>query len=456
MKTTTILYALALGGLTCLPHVQAQAGYGYDFTEEEASAGYDFTDDEAEADRKAEALQKQTQQLIYNSAQYVATCRKAYQEDVVWSVSACCDGIIGTEDFVDCIYDPVPADLHREALAKIMAKHPFAADSGQFLQGPLSRATLNQAKPNMSSAQYAEIEHMITRSEILMKWFTGRFAKACAMHNYDFLKEVQRVARFKEYLKSAEVEELGNAYLAMLDSFRGNYVRERIDKAYSEANGNRRRWSTEFFRHFHNSISMQERDSWLGYVVLGKGGRNPYSGPDFGVDGWYMHMGLDNPHEYLDIRGGKAMWAPTTAAAELAGYMRYFEFWSHNRIEAVADLGFNARSEVKRAADDFYQSVAAVAAEIVVKEDADFKSTVNNRAQYALNKLVTMDDELLDFEEYLKKNTNFIKNSERTKSYGPLLTLFQQRVDEANRCLNAIHKAAEQHVPVQDPSRQSD
>lgn len=165
MKTKTILCSLALGGLSCLPQVQAQAGYGYDFTEDEAAAGYDFTDDEAEADRKAEALQKQTQQLIYNGAQYVSTCRKAYQEDIVWVVSACCDGIIGTEDFVDCIYDPVPADLHREALAKVMARHPFAADSGQFLQGPLSRATLNQAKPNMSSAQYTEIEHMITRSE---------------------------------------------------------------------------------------------------------------------------------------------------------------------------------------------------------------------------------------------------------------------------------------------------
>ncbi|MBR5895824.1 MAG: hypothetical protein IKZ13_09815 [Akkermansia sp.] len=456
MKTKTILCSLALGGLSCLPQVQAQAGYGYDFTEDEAAAGYDFTDDEAEADRKAEALQKQTQQLIYNGAQYVSTCRKAYQEDIVWVVSACCDGIIGTEDFVDCIYDPVPADLHREALAKVMARHPFAADSGQFLQGPLSRATLNQAKPNMSSAQYTEIEHMITRSEMLMKWFTGRFAKACAMHNYDFLKEVQRVARFKEYLKSAAVEELGNAYLAMIDSFRGNYVRTRIDKAYSEFNGNSKRWSPEFFRHFHNSISSQERDSWLGYIVLGRGGRSPYNGPNFGVEGFFMHMGLDNPHEYLDIRGGKAIWAPTTSAAELASYMRYFEFWSANRITATEELGFNARSEVKRSADEFYKSVAAVAAEIVVKEDADFKRTVNNHAQYALNKLVMLDDELLDFQEYLKKNTNFIKNRERTKTYGPLLTLFQQRVDEANRCLNSIQKTAEQHVPAQDASRQSD
>ena len=67
-----------------------------------------------------------------------------------------------------------------------------------------------------------------------------------------------------------------------------------------------------------------------------------------------------------------------------------------------------------------------------------------------------LDDELLDFQEYLKKNTNFIKNRERTKTYGPLLTLFQQRVDEANRCLNSIQKTAEQHVPAQDASRQSD
>ena len=454
MKANSLFYTLMLSGLLMLQPAYAQAGY--DFT---VSEGYDFSDDESEIaaqKQQAEAEKRALQSLIYNGTQYAQACRKAYQEDVIWPIASCCDGIIGNKDFVECTKDPVPADLHREALSKINGKHPFAGDAGQFLEGVLSRATLTQAKPNLNSQQYAEIERIISRSEKLMKWFTGRFAKACAVHNYDFLKEVQRVARFKEYLKRSEVEEVGNAYFAMLDSFRGNYVRARIDRAYSEFNGNRKMWSSRFFGHFHNRISMQERDSWLGYVVLGRGGRAPYNGPNFGVDGLFMHLGLDTPHEYLEIRAGRASWAPTSSAAELASYMRYFEFWSGNHINAVEELGFNARSEVRRASDEFYSTLTAEASVIKVKEDADFKHAVNDLAQYALNKLVTMDDELLDFQEYLKKNSNFIKNRERTKNYGPLLTLFQQRVDEANRCLNSLLKTAEQQVPVQDATRQRD
>ena len=101
MKTTHIFLGLALSGLMMVAPTQAQSA-GYDFTQDDAPAGYDFTDEEAAADAAAVAEQhkKELQTLIYNGAQYLSACRKAYQEDIVWPVSACCDGIIGNEDFV--------------------------------------------------------------------------------------------------------------------------------------------------------------------------------------------------------------------------------------------------------------------------------------------------------------------------------------------------------------------
>lgn len=57
----------------------------------------------------------------------------------------------------------------------------------------LSRAILKQAKPNISAQQYANIEHMITRSEMLVKWFTGSFAK----HSYHQRRNTRRSARYR-------------------------------------------------------------------------------------------------------------------------------------------------------------------------------------------------------------------------------------------------------------------
>ncbi len=456
MKTKTILCALAFCCPVAFSPLSAQQ-VGYDFTVDDEPAGYDFTqDDEESKAQQAEMRKKEMQGLIYNGVQYLTACRKAYQQDVVWAVSSCCDGIIGTEDLVDCTKDPVPADLHREAVSKIMGRQPFAADAGQFVEGVLSRSMLAQAKPNLTTQQYTEIEHMITRSENLLKWFLGPFAKACAAHNYDFLKEVQRMERFREYLKTPNVEEHDVNYFAMIDAYAHSYARDRIDKAFSTVDSNPGRFGAEFFNYFHNTLSTEESDAWLSYVVLGGSSRGTYNGPRFGVEGRFMHRGMVNPYTYLDIRGGKVCWASTAEAAELASYMRYFDFWSNTRIDAAEDLAFAARSAVRAAADAFYSGISAEAAQIVVKEDADFKQAVNNRALYALNKLVTMDDAILDFREYLKKNSNFVKNRQRTQANGSLLRCVQARVEQAKQCLRHIQSVADRTVPKNAPSRQTD
>lgn len=454
MKTTRIFLCIALSGLMMSPLAQAQST-GYDFTQDDEPAGYDFTDEEAAADAAAaaEKQKKELQALIYNGVQYLSACRKAYQEDVVWPVSACCDGIINNEDFVQCIKGPVPADLHQEAVSKIMGKHPYSAEAGQFAEGVLSRSTLAQAKQNLTPQQYKDIEHMITRAEALMKWFTGTFAKACAVHNYEYLKEVQRVARFKEYLKSDDITEVDIAYSAMVHAFKGNYAALRVDKASSTFHGDPRRYSNEFFRHFHNSISQEERDSWLSFAVLGGSVRGRYNGPTFGMETRFIHRGLYDPYTYFDVRGGKVMHTATAESAKMACYMRHFETWSDNRITAMEDQAFEARSLVRTSADDYFAGVAKSAAEIVVKEDSDFKHAVSNLALYALDRMISMDDEILGLREHLKKNSNFMKNRAHYKTDAGLQRLIQQHVDSANNLLNSLHKAAQRHVPESDASR---
>lgn len=465
MNIHHILCTFALSGLMITPHVLAQApsaGYdftqdddtpkGYDFTQDDSPAGYDFTEEETDP-AEAEKKKKSIQMLIYNGAQYEAACRKAYLEEIVWPISACCDAIIGTKDLVECTSDPVPADQHRAAVSKIMANHPFAADSGQFADGLFSRAMLAKAKPNMSAKQYADIEHLATRAEMLMKWFMGPFAKACALHHYDFLKEVQRVARFMEYLKLPKIATIDKEYYTMMRAYSSSYIQTRIEKAYNEFYSNPKLWSSVFFRHFHNTIDSSERDQWLSFVVMGGGSKsNSYHGPQFGLPSRFQYEGLETPYDYFDIRGGRVVPAASALAAEFASYTRYFEFWSQSRIDQTAEMGSKAHGAVKSAADAYNGGIAKVAGEIVVKEDADFKRT-SERILYALGWMNTMDSTLQDFNEYLQANSHFIKNRSRTTGKGTLREIIQERVQHADRILNQIVERARQYVPASDPSR---
>ncbi len=461
MKNTSFLLTGALCGLILLPQTQAQQGYdfteneGYDFSENE---GYDFSDDEEEiaAQKKSADDKRALQSLLYNGAQYALACRKAYQEEIVWPVSACCDGIIGSNDLVECTKDPAPADLHREAVSKITGKHPFAPDAGQFLEGILSRTTLQQAKPNLTAQQYAEIDHVISRSENLMKWFMGSFAKACAVHDYDFLKEVQRVVRFKEYLKSAKVEELDEKYYAMMHAYTGSYVSSRIYNAEQRFSNNIRENSVSFFRHFHNSISRAEREQWISFIVLGGSSRSSYLGPEFGINARFEHNKADDPYMYYDISGTRVIPAGTNAATLLASYMHYFDFWTDSRITATMDLGDKTGNIVRIASNEFLSRLDKMADEIVIREDADFKHTIRNSALYALNKLTILDDELSNFLPYLEENSKFLKNRRKTNSKGTLANQIQVRAEEASRLLDHMMKIAGQHVPASAPERQVD
>ena len=108
---------------------------------------------------------------------------------------------------------------------------------------------------------------------------------------------------------------------------------------------------------------------------------------------------------------------------------------------------------VKNASDDFFSGIHKVAGEIVVKEVADFKRLVGNVALYALDKMVTMDDELIGFEKFLRDNTVFLKNRNQQKSRASLQYQVQTCVDYANMRFERMIQTARQTVPESDPAR---
>ena len=117
------------------------------------------------------------------------------------------------------------------------------------------------------------------------------------------------------------------------------------------------------------------------------------------------------------------------------------------------EMGDKANSYVKRAANDYFSGIAKVAGDIVVKEDADFKRTVAEKALYALDKLNSMDDELVNFNDYLQNNSNFLKNRSRTTGNGALRQMIQEKTNHANLIFDQIQEKARRTIPVSAPSR---
>ena len=180
-------FTLLLCGLSVQPQIKAQEE-GFVFTDEEVAA--------AESDS-----QRTLMALISDGVKYEAACHEAYA-DVLTIISRCCKEIPIDRDYTECTGAPCADSIHAENLSFLISRYPYSTSSGQFSDGVLSRSTLQKAKPNLTSEQYSRIEHMITRSEMLMRWFIGPFRTACAAHHYDYHKDVQRVARFLEYTET--------------------------------------------------------------------------------------------------------------------------------------------------------------------------------------------------------------------------------------------------------------
>lgn len=181
MKIKNFLYFLALSGLTLWPVAFAQDGF--DFTVED----------------KDRALQS----LITNSAEYVQADNEGYSR-ILTRVTYCCRVVSGTKDLAECTEELSPAAAYNQTLACFSSNYPVVPESGQFVEGVMSRSTLAAAKRYLSPSQYAEINHVISRSEAVVKWYFSSFKKACLSHHDDTMEIVQQTARFRDYIENKQ------------------------------------------------------------------------------------------------------------------------------------------------------------------------------------------------------------------------------------------------------------
>ena len=438
MKTQYLLYSLLLCGLTA--PAQAQES-GFVFTEEEVAR--------AEAE-----TQQELTELISNGVKYQAACKEAYMS-VIIPIGECCNKIVGTLDYTECLNEPDAAVLYQNAQSFILGKHPYSASAGQFADGVLSRSTLVKAKPNLTAEQYACIEHMIARSEMLMQWFMEPFSLACGAHHYDMRKEVQRMARFLEYTKTAEFKSADENYSELVKFLNSSVVSDRIFTAMNNFDYNNRQ-AYVFYNYFHNRINDNERESWLCYMLLGSSLRYVYDGPLLGLGKEVKLANGVAPRMLIDIRGKSPSFASSEAAAKLSAYMRHFNLWTKKRVSAAGDLGKDARDYVYKAAEHpLYTQLEEEAEELVVKEDSHFKSVVTEYIPNALASMISMDDFLTGFDGKLREGTNYFKNLEQENS-DSLFTLAKKHIANADSALNQLERKADRIVPKSDSSRQRD
>ena len=438
MKTQHLLFSLLLCGLTAT----AQDSVGFDFSDEDVAADAQF------------AKQQELQALIGNAAKYEAAAHESYAI-VVNSIAGCCNQLRGHKDLVDCSNYPDADTLHKEALANLLANYPFDMSSGQFTEGVLSRVMLSKAKPNMTGDQVTRIEHMIARAEAIMRWFIGPFRFLCGLHNHDFQKEVQRVARFIEYTKTDEFKSADEAYRALVIYFDSNDVPNRAMTA-ERSFGYNQQQAYVFYNYFHNRISDQEREKWLNFVLMGRSIRYSYDGPVLNLSN-EITLSTGKPvYWYIDIHGTKPRMAATEPASKLSSYINTFQRWNERRLTDVVGLGKNAFEQLHDTiGHSTFNRLDTLAGESLVKEDADFKHAINTAIPNGLQALLEKDDLLMGLTDYLKDNTNYVDNGNQ-EAKASLLSLVQRRVEQADRALGAIFLKADKIVPRDHPSRQRD
>ena len=438
MKTQHLLFSLLLCGLTAT----AQDGAGFDFSEEDAAADTQL------------AKQQEQQALIGNAVKYEAAAHESYAI-VVNTIAGCCNQLKGHKDLVDCSNYPDADTLHKEALANLLANYPYDASSGQFTEGVLSRVMLSKARPNMTGDQVTRIEHMITRAEAIMKWFAGPFRYACTMHNHDFQKEVQRVARFIEYTKTEEFKSADVAYRALVMYFDSNDVPNRAMTA-SRSFGYNQQQAYVFYNYFHNRISDQEREKWINFMLMGRSMRYSYDGPILNLRS-EITLSTGKPvYMYIDIHGTKPRMAATEVASKLASYINTFQRWNSQRLDDVKAWGKRAFDQLHDAiGHSTFNKLDELAGETLVKEDIDFKNAVQNAIPNGLQALLEKDDLLMGLPDYLADNTKYVDNC-KLESKTSLRARILKRVEMASRILDNIAAEAAKIVPANHPSRQSD
>lgn len=428
MKFKNVILALSFGSFLALPTAMAQ---GFDFTEDE---GFTFTEEEIQAEN-----QRALQSLISDGARYLSESRQAYRH-IISSINTLCNDITKRNDWINATLITSPATHHKAGLNYIMDRYPFAPDSGQFLEGVLSRSVLKKAKPNLTSAQYNEIERIITRCEALVKWYSGTLAKTCAAFDDDFLKILQQTARFREDIQLSNIQPIDRDFDRMYSYFTYNGDTPVLHELlkYAAYKSSCKSIANEWVKYFGSSPDAAKIDLFLNWAVFASGN---YTGPYFGLRKEINMNGLMSPDMYLVVRNGKTTYANTEKARYMQYYVSFFDPWTDQYIDSVNELGSYLRKDVEKVFDEA-EALAEVGGKDSTKEDELYRNLVKSSIPNMCVPLVDMSDMMIDLEEVVKKKTNFMTNTRRFREGGnrTLLQKADIQVQRAHDRFQQIHK----------------
>lgn len=428
MKFKNVILALSFGSFLALPTAMAQ---GFDFTEDE---GFTFTEEEIQAED-----QRALQSLISDGARYLSESRQAYRR-IISTINALCNDITKRNDWINATLITSPATHHKAGLNNIMDRYPFAPDSGQFLEGVLSRSVLKKAKPNLTSAQYNEIERIITRCEALVKWYSGTLAQTCATFDDDFMKTLQQTARFREDIQRSDIQPIDRDFGRMYDYFtyKGDTPVLRELLKYASRKDYCKSIANEWIKYFGTSPDAVKIDFFLNWAVFAYGN---YTGPYFGLRKEINMNGLMSPDMYLVVRNGKTTYAYTQMARYMQYYVSFFDPWTDQYIDSVNELGAYLRKDVEKVFDEA-EALAEVGGKDSTKEDELYRNLVISSIPNMCVPLVDMSDMMIDLEEVVKKKTNFMTNTRSFRESGnrTLLEKADSQVRRAYDSFQTIHK----------------
>ena len=438
MKTQHLLFSVLLCGLTAT----AQDSAGFDFSGEKADEGFVFTDEDV-----AEADDQELMALIGNAAKYEQACMVEYNK-IITAFSRCFKEIQAINDELECTDHPAPAVIFNKYYNELMDIGCFGTGSGQFLEGVLNRTNLAKARAGMADTQYSKCDTIITRSELMLRWYTGPFRSACLLYHEDFMKTLQQSARFQLYLK--ENEKICDAFHYLHEVFDADLLEDRLHTIVATFRNNDTANSRIFFNHFHNTISTDERDRWLSLVVLGGRSNSKYTGPTYGVQEITEDFA---PWRFFDIRSGRVVLSSSYLAFELTYYMDILDTWTLSHLDIVKSAGVNARIAAGDAARELEALIKQTENEVLIN-DNNFRNVVYTMGNDTLAWMHVLVSSMADMSDFLDK-TDFKKHKLFTPGVKPLLEKFQKHVGTASKKLDAMYEFASEKIPASDPLRRS-
>lgn len=447
MKMNHFLYALTIGCMVAFPQVQAQ---GFDFTEEEVSGdqGYVFTDEDVAA---ADAVDKnrELQGMINDGAVFLSKNRKAY-EAIVASSTNYCKGLLNLtkDNYYQATNYQSPANQLAAIISDLTGAKQFSPAAGSFLEGPLSRSTLEQAKRNLTPAQQKEILKNINRSELLAKFWTSReLAEAFQRHDDDWFETLQMTSRFDEYIRSRQTQDKTYAQFVKYFTERSAITGVlRLLQLSMESNfSGEKSYSQEWIKYFGTGSTppTDKVDRFLSRVLFDD--TSAYSGPQL-MSSWGKDTSIERMFTYFTVRGGKAAFSTNTPAVLLREYMSYFKTWNEDMMQAVRDRASEHNEKVIDAvqASMVIETYTKEAGDDVTPVDGGYRQLVKSGLLDMLTKLHDMNEYIKEVMEYVKTSTNYISNSSQKNS--DILQLLDKHVQAAKSHFRTAHRIHKQYA----------